>query len=169
MIKVKSDTDEKYEVLEEILGEGDLPDEMELIVDHLKKVDWFSQFREEVWEARKRGHRTTVIILLNIFFEAYITDLLKKYYREKGLEEDELFFIQDMTYHSTLNKCREFDLINENNYRILKELNKARNTYAHDLENWAPGNSTEIEEQKEVEKAFQLHLKVLTEGMEHLQ
>lgn len=165
---MKSDTDEKYEILDRLLEEEDLPDYMGDIVDRLKQLDWFSQYREELWEARKQGHRTTVIILLNIFFEAYLFDLLKGYYRETGIEGDELFFLHDMSHNDVLNKCRDFDLISENNYRILKELNAARNQYAHELENWAPTNRTQIEDQEEVEEAFQLHLDVLSEGPEYL-
>lgn len=165
---MKSDTDEKYEILDRFLEEDNPPDHLKEIVDRLKRIDWFSQYREELWAARKRGHRTTVILLLNIFFEAYLYDLLKEYYRENGLEGDELFFLQEMSHNDVLDKCRDFDLVSENNYRILKELNTARNQYAHELENWAPVNSTQIEEQEEVEEAVQLHLDVLTEGTEQL-
>lgn len=165
---MKSNTDEKYESLDELTENENWPEELENILEHLKRVDWFSEYREQLWRARDEGHRATVIILLNTFFEGYLHDAFKQHYREKGLTDDELFFIDKMNHSQILDRSRQLDLLSENNYRILKSLNKARNSYSHDLMNWIPSNTTEIEEQGEVEAAFQLHQDILLNDSEVL-
>jgi len=158
---MNSNTAEKYEILDELAENEDWPEELGDIADRLKEIDWFSEYREQLWRARDEGHRATVIILLNTFFEAYLQDTFEQHYREKGLIDDELFFIKKMNYSQILDRSRQIGLLSENNYRILKSLNKARNSYAHDLMNWTPSNTTEIEEQEEVEAAFRLHQDIL--------
>ncbi|MFC7213045.1 hypothetical protein ACFQO4_02980 [Saliphagus sp. GCM10025334] len=165
---MKSNTDEKYERLDELAENEDWPEELNRITDRLKEIDWFSEYREQLWRARDEGHRATVIILLNTFFEAYLYDAFKQYYREKGLTDDELFFIEKMNHNQILDQSRQTGILSENNYRILKNLNMARNSYAHDLLNWTPSNTTEIEEQGEVEAAFQLHQDILLNGSQVL-
>lgn len=165
---MRSNTDDKYESIDELAENENWPEELGNIVEHLKNVDWFSEYREQLWRARDEGHRATVIILLNTFFEGYLHDAFEQHYREKELTDDELFFIDKMNYSQILDQSRQLDLLSENNYRILKSLNKARNSYSHDLMNWTPSNTTEIEEQGEVEAAFQLHQDILLNDSEVL-
>lgn len=165
---MNSDTDEKYDMLEELASMNE-SEVLEQLTEHLKDVDWFSAYREQLWNARDEGHRATVIILLNTFFEAYLRDAFNRHYHEQGFDEKERFFIEGMTHSQILDQSRKLGLLSEDNYRILKNLNKARNAYAHDLLNWVPARSTEIEEQGEVKAAFTLHETVLREGVEALQ
>lgn len=105
------------------------------------------QLISSIKTAREDDNNFELTLLLNIFFEALITSWL----REKGRTD----VIGDSYYHRLI-AARDEGMLSKSEWRILDLLRDSRNEYAHDVEAHHPDYETPIEEQEELEEAYQL-------------
>lgn len=108
------------------------------------------------------------IILLNILVEFIIHRILIEKWNSLDLSKTEQKTLEEVNHHKKLKMLRERSLISDNQFRILSELNKARNNYAHslyedDLDIFSPDNSTDIESNQELQDVIDILAEFLEE------
>jgi|GEM_PF-1754071 len=111
----------------------------------------------------EEGMDAVSIVLLSVFFESYVNTQLKEFYRDKGLESEEIPDISRMHFNRVLKKNRDIGLISDEDYNIIDKIKQARNKYAHNLEYWSLDKTTKIEDEEKIEDAIALYERLLEE------
>lgn len=115
----------------------------------------------EVINAYKNNRTKVLIILLAVFFQGYIEDLISDA-MEEARENDKAGDIYDSWgFKESLNACRYFGLISENEYRVIDQIRIERNVYAHEHEKYHPDIESEVSESGTLREAIELYEEII--------
>lgn len=162
------DLENQDEINEYLLPEvGKILDEAESSsAEELTDIgDFVSDFKptvfhfNEIKHAYENGRTGPLILLLSVFFESHCFQKLESFFLEirKNPEAGMIIDKESDNFEKILNMCRYFDLIEENEYRVIKKTKKSRNKYAHKLESYHFDEATPLEEDEDIDLAIEIY------------
>jgi len=129
--------------------------------------DKLSEFKPDVFHfnevltAYQEDRTKILIILLSVFFEGYTEDILDK--AVEGMRENENAgtFYSDWSFKKSLDACRYFGIVTENEYRIIDQIRDERNDYAHNPEKYHPDITSGVFESGTLNEAIELYEEII--------
>ncbi|WP_164471889.1 hypothetical protein [Halosimplex salinum] len=117
----------------------------------------FYHFNDVLW-AYNHDRNNILVILLSVYFENYVKDLLEDYFEEaQDNPAASNFYDDDWGFDRCLNGCRSFGLLEDEDYNTINKIRDARNDYAHDIESFDSTYSTDAEDEGLIEDGIQLY------------
>lgn len=115
----------------------------------------------QVLSSYKNGDHKLLVILLSVFFEKYIDDLVEKTMEERRGNNHSGSFYKKWGFKEGLDACRFFGVLSENEYRIIDEIRDERNNYAHDIEKFHADINSQVVEDGTLEEAIYLYEEII--------
>lgn len=152
---------------------------LEFLVDHVRFYkdrevysedelrEKISQFKPEVFHfdevlnAYQEDKAKILIILLSVFFEGYIEELVSEAMEEARDNPEAGQFYKSWDFKEGLDACRFFGLIEENEYRVIDQIRDERNDYAHEHEKYHPDIESSVSESGTLEEAIELYEEII--------
>lgn len=159
---ISGDNDEKKDVFQRLLP-GILHRRKKDIFQESMIEYYISEFNPEVFHfsevlsSYQENSTKIVILLLAVFFEGYLKELVNEKIEELSANPHAARINKNWNFKQNLDSARFFGLITDNEYRIIDSIRNARNTYAHELDAFHQTYTTDAEETGTVEEAIQLY------------
>lgn len=113
----------------------------------------------EVKHAYENDRIGPLILLLSVYFESHCFQELESHLKTLKKNPNAGSFLdrdQDR-FKRVLDMCRYFDVISDDQYRIINETRKSRNGYAHTLESYHMSEKTDLEAEGLIDEAIGIY------------
>lgn len=111
----------------------------------------------EVLNAYRNDRVHILVILLSVFFEGYVKELRTTTMTDLQQNEATGAFYNDWDFNDSLVACRFFGSLEEQDYDVINQIRKERNSYAHNIEGYHESHSSTIVEDGILERGIQLY------------